>query len=291
MIDFRHKTFLELCKVKNYTRTAENLHMTQPAVTQHIKYLEEIYGGKLFNYTGKNLTISDKGKKLYEYTQRMVADSKLIKEMVAANDVNITVTFGATLTIGEFVMPGIISRAMKDSKNLHFNMFVENTKSLLLKLQTGEISFALLEGFFDKSKYGYQLFSKEEFIAVCSSESSLKSGVHPLVELLKERLILRESGSGTRDILARILYEKNLSKDNFESIIEIGNMSAIKELVAQNEGITFLYKAAAQKELDSKALYQIDIEDFKVIREFNFVYLKDSILENDYLKWFKLLSK
>lgn len=291
MIDFRHKTFLELCKVKNYTKTAEILHITQPAVTQHIKYLEEIYGGRLFSYSGKNLTITSKGKKLYECTLRMVADSKRIKEMITAHDENITISFGATLTIGEYVMPSVLSRVMKDRKNLHFNMFVENTESLLLELQNGKISFAFLEGFFDKSKYGYRLFSNEEFIAVCSSRSPLKNGKHSLGELLKERLILRERGSGTRDILEQFLHEKSLSKDNFESIIEIGNMSAIKELVAQNEGITFMYKAAAQKELVNGELYKMDVEGFEVSREFNFVYLKDSIHENDYLKWFDLLSK
>lgn len=291
MIDFRHKTFLELCKVRNYTKTAEILHMTQPAVTQHIKYLEQIYGGKLFIYSGKSLTITSKGKKLYEYTQRMIADSKKIEEMVISNKENIIISFGATLTIGEFVMPSIISRVMNDTKNLHFNMFVENTKSLLLKLQNGEISFALLEGFFDKSKYGYKLFRKEQFISVCSSKSPLKSGKHTLEELLSERLILRERGSGTRDILEQILYEVNLSKDNFESIIEIGNMSAIKELVAQDLGITFMYKAAAQKDLVNRELYKIDLKGFEVSREFNFVYLKDSVHENNYLKWFDLLSK
>ncbi|WP_326908723.1 LysR family transcriptional regulator [Sedimentibacter sp. MB31-C6] len=291
MIDFRHKTFLELCKVRNYTKTAENLHMTQPAVTQHIKYLEQIYGGKLFIYSGKNLTITSKGKKLYEYTQRMIADSKKIEEMVISHNENITISFGATLTIGEFVMPSIISRVMKEKKNLHFNMFVENTKSLLLKLQSGEISFALLEGFFDKSKYGYKLFRKEQFISVCSSKSPLKNGKYALEELLNERLILREKGSGTRDILEQILHEVNLSKDNFKSIIEIGNMSAIKELVAQDLGITFMYKAAAQKDLVNSELYKINLDNFEVNREFNFVYLKDSVHENIYLKWFDLLSK
>jgi len=290
MIDFRHETFLMLCKLKSYTKTAEALHMTQPAVTQHIKHLEGVYEVKLFSYTGKTLSISGKGKMLYEYTQRMVADSKQIKKIISTSDEALAIPFGATLTIGEFVMPSILSAIMKAQKNIHFNMFVENTKSLLQKLQDGEISFALLEGFFDKSKYGYKLFSKEEFIAVCSAQSKLKGGTHRLEDLLKNRLILRESGSGTRDILEQVLFEKNLSKESFENVIEIGNMSAIKELVAQNEGITFMYKAAANKELLNGELCRIDIKDFNVKREFNFLYLKNSIHEKQYLEWFNLLK-
>lgn len=264
--------------------------MTQPAVTQHIKYLEGAYGVKLFSYTGKTLSITGKGKKLYEYTQRMVADSEQIKKVISESEENLTIPFGATLTIGEFVMPSILSKIMKREKNIHFNMFVENTKSLLQKLQCGEISFALLEGFFDKSKYGYKLFSEEEFIAVCSAESPLKNGKYRLEDLLENRLILREIGSGTRDILEQVLFEKNLSKNSFENIIEIGNMSTIKELVVQNEGITFMYKAAANKELSKGKLCQIDIEDFNIIREFNFIYLKDSIHQKQYIEWFNLLK-
>src|SRR5690554_3806818 len=108
MIDFRHKTFLHLCRIKNYTKTAKKLHITQPAVSQHILYLEELYGGKLFNYSAKTLTITEKGQRLFDYTQRMVADSKQIKNIVTNNNKVLTITFGATLSIGEFIMPDIL---------------------------------------------------------------------------------------------------------------------------------------------------------------------------------------
>lgn len=290
MIDFRHITFLHLCKIKNYTKTAKELHLTQPTVTQHIQYLEELYGTKLFEYTGKALNLTEKGRQLYEYTLKMVADSKKIREIIMSNEKIQSITFGATLTIGEFIMPSILSRIMQERKDLHFNMLVENTQTLLEKLQNGEISFALLEGFFDKSRYSYQTFRKEEFIGVCSAESDFKGGEFQLEDLLKSKLILRERGSGTREILEHILYEKNLSIESFENVIEIGSINSIKKLVARNQGITFMYKVAAEKELARGSLYQIDIADFQYTREFNFVYLKNSIFEDRYLEWFNLLK-
>jgi LysR family transcriptional regulator, transcriptional activator of the cysJI operon len=289
MIDFRHETFLHLCKIKNYTKTARELHMTQPAVTQQIQFLEEHYGCKLFNYSGKTLIITKKGQQLFEYTMRMMADSNRIRTEIMSNDKKQTLTFGATLSIGEYIMPGILSKVMGSMNDIQLNMLVENTQSLLTKLQDGTINFALLEGFFDKSKYGYKLFSFEEFIGVCSPNSKFREGVYSLNELLPNRLILRESGSGTRDILEQILLERNLSKQSFDSIIEVGNMSTIKELVKDNHGISFMYKVAAQKEILNGTLFKINIKDFKVLREFNFLYLKDSVFEDQFLQWLDIL--
>lgn len=79
MLDFRHKTFLTLCKVRNYTRTAEALCLTQPAVSQHIKFLETMYGGKLFLYKKKQLTLTERGERLYEFATTVSADSVYLK--------------------------------------------------------------------------------------------------------------------------------------------------------------------------------------------------------------------
>ena len=179
---------------------------------------------------------------------------------------------------------------MKQKPKLNFDMLVENTQTLIEKLKKGEINFAILEGFFDKSKFGHQLFSKENFIGVSSSQFKYCNYEIEMEELLNSCLILREKGSGTRDILEQLLYENNLRKESFDKVIEIGNMSAIKRLVAENKGITFMYKAAAEKELENDLLKPLKINDFEVKREFNFVYLKDSVFEDQYHKYFKLFS-
>jgi len=288
MIDFRHQTFLQLCRIKNYTKTAKKLHITQPTVSQHIKHLEDYYQIKLFNYSGKSLKITEAGKKLYKYTERMIADSKEIKKCIKKRSERKKIKFGATLSIGEFVMPDILNRLMEENPELNFDMLVENTQTLIEKLKKGEIHFAILEGFFDKSKFGHQLFSKENFIGVSSSQFKYCNYEIEMEELLNSCLILREKGSGTRDILEQLLYENNLRKESFDKVIEIGNMSAIKRLVAENKGITFMYKAAAEKELENDLLKPLKINDFEVKREFNFVYLKDSVFEDQYHKYFKL---
>jgi DNA-binding transcriptional LysR family regulator len=180
---------------------------------------------------------------------------------------------------------------MEKKPDLNFDMLVENTKTLLYKLKKGEINFAILEGFFDKSKFGYKLFSKEKFIGICSPESKYSHQKIKMEELLDSRLILRENGSGTREILEQILYTNNLSQKSFSSTLEIGNLNAIKKLVVQNRGISFIYQAAAKKELENNIISALKIKDFKIKREFNFVYLKSSVFADQYHRYFKLFSR
>ncbi|MFY9426458.1 MAG: LysR substrate-binding domain-containing protein [Caldicoprobacterales bacterium] len=142
-------------------------------------------------------------------------------------------------------------------------------------LWEGEIDFALLEGNFGRKQYEFKLISDEEFIGVCSPNNKIASNPIELEDLFDQNLILREPGSGTRDILEKALHSRNLSIKDFRRTIEIGNMNAIKELCHQNIGITFMYREAVKKELSQGYLKEILLQDFNIIHPFSFVYLKD----------------
>lgn len=287
MLDFRLETFLTLCKLKSYTKTAEYLHITQPAVSQHIRYLEEHYKIKLFTYKKRSLTLTEEGEMLKSFAMTMQAGSNKIKLMLSDVNKIHPLTFGATLTIAEYTMPPILAKTLLDYPTIDLTMEVDNTQVLLEKLIDGKIDFALLEGHFDKSKYESKIFSIERFIPVCSPKNPLAYNVVNFTDFFNERLILREKGSGTREVFEQTLYEHNLTISNFRSVSKMGNMSVIKNLVKQNLGITFLYEEAVLEELANGELYEIQIPDFKVNREFNFVFLKNSVHEEEYLRWFR----
>ncbi len=292
MLDFRLETFLTLAKIGNFTKTAELLNITQPAVSQHIKFLEQRYGGKLFCYKGKTLILTERGKKLYDFALTVDADSKYLRNILMCdNIVSKQLNFGATLSIGEFACPNILARILWKYPNIRINMPVENTEKLLQKLRDGTISFAIVEGFFDKSEYGYELFSNENFIAVCGNGHHLAHKSLTLDDILSERIILRENGSGTRDVLEQVLYEHNLSINSFKGISEVGNINTIKHLVSNNLGITFLYRAAALNELENGRLRELKIQKLVINREFNFVYLKNSQHISEYAVWFDYFRK
>ncbi|MEG1126432.1 MAG: LysR family transcriptional regulator [Oscillospiraceae bacterium] len=290
MLDFRHETFLVLCRLGSYTKTAEELHMTQPAVTQHIKYLEQMYGCKLLHYDARALTLTHAGQILRQFASTMRADSnRLAKIMSEANEAQTPLCFGATLTIGEYAMPKVLAKLLPENPKRKITMLVDNTEMLLQRLREGEIDFALLEGVFDKEKYAHELLSKEAFIPVCA-KGMFENKSLEMAEILPQSLILREKGSGTRDILEQVLREENLGINAFGSVCEIGNMSVIKQLVAKGLGITFLYKIAALAELENGTLEEINLRGFSAYREFNFVYLKNSLHREEYTTVFNAIK-
>ena len=290
MLDFRHESFLALCKIKSYTKAAEILSITQPAVSQHIKYLEEYYGGKLFLYEGKTLKLTQRGEKLLQYALTMSADSSQIRQELQAEETENTLPFGATLSIGEYVMPAAVEGLMARFPHLRIELLVANTDTLLQKLRDGKINFALLEGFFDKAGYDWALFSQEEFIPVCGKGHPLAGQKVPFAQLLDNRLIVREEGSGNRDILEQILHSHCYTVESFRQVSTIGNVNVIKQLVERGHGIAFLYKAAARAELAQGRLCTIEVEGYSARHDFNFVFLKNSIYREEYLRWLNFLK-
>ncbi len=170
-------------------------------------------------------------------------------------------------------------------------MSVANTHVLLERLKNGELDFIVVEGLFDKSDYEATLFSLEKFIPVCSPQSEFANKEVSFREITRSRLILRERGSGTREIFENILQKNNYSLQAFEKVIEIGNMAAIKKVVSNGLGITFLFEVAAKSEIENGSLSIINIPGFSEQREFNFVLLKNSFFRERYMIIYELLKQ
>lgn len=217
----------------------------------------------------------------------MKTSSDKVQTMLAIKTENTSLKFGTTLTIGEYTMSSLLKDLLTTYPLIDISMEVSNTENLLLKLQDGNIDFAILEGHFDKSKYGFFPFKEEQFIGVCSPIHDFSSRRINFNEILKENIILRELGSGTRNIFEQILYEMNFTPQSLDHFIEIGNMKIIKELVGENFGISFLYRESVKDEIKKGILKEIDIDEFDIKREFNFVFLKGSLHEEEYKRWFQ----
>ncbi|MGD9566907.1 MAG: LysR family transcriptional regulator [Sedimentibacter sp.] len=288
MLDNRLQTFLTLCETRNYTKTAQKLNMTQPAVSQQIQFLENYYQVILISGKGKNFSLTAEGKALQQYVRTLKANSERILPLLhRIKNQSKPLNFGATLTIGEYTIPPILYEIFKEDPETNISMFVENTHVLQKMLWEGKIDFALLEGHFNHNQFEFKLISNETFIGVCSPKNKIAYTTSDLEELLEQNLILREPGSGTRDILEQALYNQNLSIKDFKRKIEIGNMNAIKELCHQNIGITFMYREAIKKEISQGYLKEIPIQNFNISHPFSFVYLKNSPDKSQIEYWFE----
>lgn len=292
MLDFRIQTFITVCNLMNFTKAAAALHVTQPTVTQHIQYLEHLYEAKLFQYQNRKLLLTEAGRELLRASLTVSNDEHLLKERIRnLSEDRTSLSFGATLTIGEFLFPQKLNRLIETHPDWNIHMTVDNTQILLDLVDQGTLEFAAIEGFFPKTEYDYQSFSIVPFIAVCSSTLPIANKSVALEELLGERLLVREEGSGTRSILQRHLADRNLAIEDFQKRTESNNFSVLKYLAKQGKGITFLYRTAVEQELQNGILTQIPIQDFNVSHEFTFVWRKRSLYQNEYETFFhELLS-
>lgn len=283
MLDAKAETFLVLARTKNYTRAAKELFITQPAVTQHIQFLEKEYKVKLFTYKNRQLALTKEGSLLLKHIKETKAGDEIIKrKLLAYKNKEKTLKFSATLTIGEFTLAPIVKDFFNEFKDYKINLETHNTEYILASLNKAEIDFALIEGLFNKKDYYSKILKEEDFILVVNKDHPLGKK-HKLIlnDILGEKLIIREQGSGSREILERGLYDKNYLLKDFREVLEVGNVALMKTLVKENLGISFMYRDAARRELEEGHLKEVKIEDFNLVREFNFVTLdKESIIED-----------
>ena len=268
MIDYRIQTFLTVCNTMNFRAAAELLNITQPAVSQHIHFLEDYYGCKLFLYNGRQLTMTQEALTLKHHAQIMSLQEKNLVHALMPKP-GISLSIGATKTIGEYVIANQIAAFLKDSHN-QIRVEIDNTARILELLDQGVLDFGLIEGYFDRTLYDNILYRKEPYVGFCSREHPFAEKTVPLNALWQEHLIVREEGSGTRDILQQLLMEHNHALTDFSHITCINNFGLLEQLVAQNCGITFAYQAAG---IHNDKLAIFHTEGLNAYREFNYVFL------------------
>ena len=258
-------------------------NLTQPAVSQHIKHLEKTYGTELFIRDKKKLRLTPAGEILRSALETMRNDENTLKKrMQESLKGKKVLTFGVTMTIGEYAIVPALSRFVKTHPDMDFHIRYGNTQTLLTYLCEGTIDFAIVEGYFSGDHYETRIYKAEEYIAVASADHTFENSVHSLKDLTSERLLIREHGSGTRAILTKTLALKNMSVKDFRHLVEIENIHTIVTLLKEDCGISFLYKAAVEQELKKGTLVQIPLSDFMVMHDFTFLWNKDSVFSQEY---------
>lgn len=277
MIDIKLLTFITVAKTKNFTKAGKILNITQPAVSQHIKGLEEYYNSKLLYKNGKQMELTEEGTLLFKHALKLDRLSKMMKlELENKSSIIKRYYVGATLTIGGYVLPKIIGEYRKSYENIEIILHVENTEAILKKLLNGEINLGVIEGPFDRGQVEYQKLKDDELVlAVSPSHPFADKASVSIKEVLKDKLILREEGSGTRKVFEDKLLKAGYNLDDMNIYMEIGNITALISLVESNLGCTIISKEAIKNSLKNNTIKIVPISDFTIIREFNFVYLSE----------------
>ncbi|MCC8137513.1 MAG: LysR family transcriptional regulator [Clostridiales bacterium] len=281
MLDYRMETFLTLCECGSYRRTAEILHLTQPAVTQQIHHLEEEYGCKLFSYANRRLEKTEAAATLETYARAVRYQDQMLREKIQKKSNVHALRVGATKTIGDYFLTDYIHRFLDNPEN-SLDFLVDNTEHLLRELEEDCLDFAVVEGFFDKERFDSILLRKEPFVGICRRDHPFAGKNVSMDELLSETIIHREDGSGTRAILEQELLGYNESLNRFRHRICISSFKIILDLVREGYGISFVYDVLAEGD---PQLAKFRLQDDRIVREFNIVYLKYADMKEK-IEWF-----
>jgi LysR family transcriptional regulator, transcriptional activator of the cysJI operon len=278
LMDIRLETFITVAQIKSYTKASEILNITQPAVSQHIKFLEDYYGVIFIKKSGKTIKLTEEGKILYKYAVELDIIYKSIDaEFRNKDNINKTYYVGASMTIGGYILPCILAEYRSHHKNIDILLQVNNTEEIIEKLLNRKIDLALIEGNFHKERFKYTKYKDDELVlAVSYLHGFAKCKSVTIEEVLEGNLILREKGSGTREIFENKLLEMGYELKELKPYMELGSITAIKSLVEANLGYSVISKETVKKEVESGKIKIIPIRGLKIFREFNFVYLKDS---------------
>ena len=269
MLDHRIDTFLTLCEHMNYRETAEILHISQPAVTQHIHFLEREYQCRLFTYENRRLIKTEAAQILEEYVRAMRFQENDIRRKLQGSGIR-ELKIGATKTIGDYVIAQQIHHYLSQKDNA-LTLIVDNTEHLLRLLEENRLDFAIVEGYFDKKRFNSQCLRKEPFVGICRKGHPFAGREITIEELLEETIIHREEGSGTRAILEQKLQGYNESLNRFKRHICISSFKLILDLVREGFGVSFAYRILADSDPNIETFR---IQGEPIIREFNLVYLK-----------------
>ncbi len=276
LIDDKLETFVAVCDTKSFTKAAEILSLTQPAVSQHIKRLEEELNTTLFLRKKGELLLSDEGEIVLTYAKRMIALCDKMRDKVknAKSRVN-RIRIGITHTQESGLLMDVLSKIALGDDSLQITFITDNIKNLYDMLENFEIDMAVIEGKPTNPSFNFVVINTDSLMCIVSSQNALaKKSTVTLEELKKEHLILRLPTSSTRERFASALDGIGESIDNFDVTIEVDSIATIRNLVKKDFGMSVLARSSCAHELSKGTLVALPIENLSMIRETTIVYHK-----------------
>jgi len=289
MLDNKFIMFLVLYQTKSFTKTAQQLFVTQPAVSQQIQALQQELNVKLVDYHHSQLTFTTEGLKLAKLIEQINTQTQQGLSDITNPEKRQSISFGTTLSFNEMIEPDFIQQLATDYPKIHCE--IQNTTAIINQLISGDIEFGLIEGNFDRQSFANILIGQDEFVGVCNEEHPFSNRTISIDELLTSQLLIREPGSGSRFIFENWLAGMNYDLNDFNHMISVGDIFTIQQLLSKNLGVSFMYRSAARSLPDSFHLSTFNLDNFEISHELNMVYLPGTPKEPLFLNMANSISK
>lgn len=280
MEDHKLKVFCTVAETKSFSKTSEIIHLTQPAVSLQIQALEEIYETKLFDRSSSTVTLTPAGEVLYKYAKEILAlyasAEKVIREMTGL--VKGSITVGASSTIGNYLLPSVITCFRKTHPKIKIHLLIGNTRRVIDLLNSGNIDLGLVAGDVTRQKMIVEKLIPDELLLVVPSlHPWAKKKEVSISELIREPFIFREAGSGTRQMVEKFLARHGITPQDMNVSMVLGSTEAIKDAVENGLGISIISRWAARKESKYGSLHLLRFKEEKMMGDFSLITTKNSV--------------
>lgn len=279
-MDFRQlETFVEIVNCKSFSKAAQKLYLTQPTVTSHIQNLENELGTFLLNRSGKNVTPTEAGELLYKYALDIINMRNMAEFDLSAYKGKIQghLEISCSSIPRHYVLPILLKHFTDKHPNVTFSLTDYDSKKAVESIIDGFTDFGIIGAKFSTPQLEYIDLIEDKLFVVVPNTAEYpweKYAELDISFLMDKRIILREKGSGTRDLLENKLKEQGLDLESLNVAAYIEDIEAIKKFIELGIGISFISERAIKKEVDMGILKPYSIKGLDLKRKFYFVFHK-----------------
>ncbi|WP_062056253.1 LysR family transcriptional regulator [Aquimarina longa] len=275
MFDYKLHVFYTVANRLSFSKAGEELHITQPAVTRHIKQIEEHFNQKLFERQGNSISLTKAGKVLLAHSKEIFEHYKVLQyemnELI--NKTEGILRIAASTTVAQYILPEVLAKFHKKHPKVKVTLMNANTESVEQSILDVDVELGFIEGKSKNREISYHPFLKDEIVLVVAKGHPLfnTNSIH-LDFLSKMPFVLREEGSGTLETIIEALRKKNIFKTDLNIQMRLGSSESIKSYINDNNSVAFLSINTILKELKSGELGIIDINNFSIERTFYYIF-------------------
>lgn len=275
MSNFRLKVFHTVAVYLNFSKAAELLYISQPAVSKNIKELETELDIKLFERIAGKVKLTDAGRivltyaeSVFELEKELTFNLSTLKQKYSGR-----LKLGASTTIGQYILPPILARFHEEYPEIELSLLNDNTEKVEKALLDNEIDIAIVEGSSKNSLIKYIPFVKDEIVAIVHTSQLLSERDEISIDELKTMpLVLREEGSGSLAVITNKLKEHGVKLTDMNIVLHLGNTESIKSYLAHSNAMALISIHAVTKEIKNGEFKIIDISNLAVNRVFYFIH-------------------
>jgi len=272
MLDIHQlEIFAKVAELKNFSKAAQEMYLTQPTISQHVSSLENYLGIKLFDRMGKEVALTKAGEILYRYAKQITA---LRGEAQQALDhfrgkKSGHLTLGASTIPGEYILPSLLGKFKREYPSISVTLRIGDTEEIIDELLTSKIELGIIGAKISHARLHYTSFVEDELIVVVPrGHRWWKKTSIGIQELCDEPFIMREAGSGTRISMEKRLDEIGIPPDRLKIIAEVGSTTAVKQAIKAHLGVSLISERAVEEEIRLQQFRKVPLKKVEFKRTF-----------------------